>query len=91
MRLPRPCLICGVPTRNPAGRCRPHELAHQKARNQKRKSLYGGDWARRSRAARKAQPACVLCGTPFDLTLDHEHHQVECRSCNASHRRNPDR
>lgn len=85
----RPCLNCAQLTRNPAGRCRPCELAHQKARNQKRRHLYGGDWAARSRAARQAQPACALCGTPSDLTLDHEHQQVECRSCNASHRRNP--
>jgi 5-methylcytosine-specific restriction protein A len=87
MRPPRPCLDCGALTRNPAGRCRPHELAHQKARNEKRRHLYGGTWQARSRAARKTQPWCSLCGTPYDLTLDHEHGQVECRACNASHRR----
>ncbi len=88
MRPARPCLNCGQLTRNPAGRCRPCELRHQKARNEKRKHLYGGDWAKRSKEARRAQPACVLCGTPFDLTLAPERGQVECRSCNSSHRRN---
>lgn len=91
MRVPRPCLDCGTPTRNPGGRCRPHELEHQRRRNQKRKDLYGGDWARRSREARRAQPACAICGTPFDLTLDHETGEVQCRSHNASHRRNVER
>lgn len=83
-----PCLVCGARTRHPSGRCYRHYLEQQRARNQARKTLYGGSWAKRSREARRAQPACVLCGSPFDLTLDHEHAQVECRRCNSSHRRN---
>lgn len=88
MRPPKPCLDCGVPTRNPGGRCRPHELEHQRRRNQKR-TQYQGTWPATSRRARRAQPWCSICGTTQDLTLDHEHGQVECRSCNSSHRRNP--
>lgn len=83
-----PCIDCGARTRNPGGRCRPCYLKHEKARNEARRALYGGSWAKTSRAARRAQPCCVLCGSPFDLTLDHEHRQVECRSCNSSHRKN---
>lgn len=84
----RPCLNCGTPTRNPNSRCRPCEQQHQRDRNQRR-TQYHGDWATISKQARLAQPYCSLCGTTKDLTLDHEHQQVECRTCNSSHRRNP--
>jgi len=88
----RPCL--GVPgqtctnrTRAPRGRCPSCERLWQKARNARR-TQYHGSWRATSRAARKAQPWCSICGTVYDLTLDHEHGQVECRVCNSRHRRN---
>lgn len=89
MRPLRPCLDCGTRTRNPGSRCRSCELAHQRARNAARKAQYGGTWAATSRRARRARPICARCGRTDDLTLDHETGQVECRSCNSSHRRNP--
>lgn len=83
------CIECSTRHREPGPRCRTHELAHQKARNAARRHLYGGTWAATSRRARKAVGSCALCGARRDLTLDHEHGQVECRSCNSKHRRNP--
>lgn len=92
----RPLRIClGLPdgpclerTRNPAGRCRPCEQEFQRRRNRARVQ-YQGAWKATSARARRAQRWCSICGTTADLTLDHEHGQVECRSCNAAHRRNP--
>lgn len=69
-------------------RCRPCYLNHQKARNDARPQ-YAGAWRRISRTARQRQPWCSVCGTPYRLTLDHEHGQVECVPCNSSHRRDP--
>jgi 5-methylcytosine-specific restriction enzyme A len=89
MRPLKLCIECNTRHREPGPRCRSHELAHQKARNAARKHLYGGTWQATSRRARKAQPWCSICGTPFDLTLDHEHGQVECVVCNSRHRKNP--
>lgn len=88
MRPLRPCLDCGARTRNPGSRCRRCELDHQRARNAARPQ-YAGSWYATSRRARIAQPWCSICGTNADLTLDHEHGQVECRECNSRHRRNP--
>lgn len=92
----RPCLgLPGQPctnnTRNSRGRCGSCEKLYQRARNQKpeRRALYGGNWQRRSRAARLRQPWCSICGGTLNLSLDHEHDQVECIRCNSSHRRNP--
>lgn len=91
MRPLRPCL--GLPdrpcrdfTRNPAGRCRPCELEHQRRRNRARVQ-YQGSWKRASQRARRAQPFCSVCGTPYDLTLDHETGTVQCRRHNSAHRR----
>lgn len=94
----RPLRIClGLPghpclerTRNPAGRCRPCELEHQRRRNAARPQ-YAGTWPAKSRRARQAEPWCHRpgCPDPFtaDLTFDHETGTVECRHCNSSHRR----
>jgi hypothetical protein len=83
----RPCLDCGI---NTAGsRCGPCERARQRRRNAARGDLYGAEHRRRSRAARAAQPWCSICGSRARLSWDHEHGQVECQSCNSSHRRNP--
>lgn len=96
----RPCLglpghPCGQLTRNPNGRCRPCQQAHDRTRNRAR-TQYAGTWRATSKRARAAEPWCHCqrpnchgpgpCLNP-DLTLDHEHAQVECRSCNSSHRR----
>lgn len=85
------CLDCGGRHNEPGPRCRPHYLARQRARNQKpeRQALYGGAHRARSRAARQAQPWCSNCGSLIRTSWDHEHGQVECQSCNSSHRRNP--
>lgn len=83
------CLDCGARHHTGNPRCRPCYLAHQRARNQARQALYGGTWRTTSRRARAAQPWCSICGSRANLTLDHEHRQVECQSCNSSHRRNP--
>lgn len=88
MRTQKPCIECGALHRNPGPRCGPHERTHQRNRNQARKPLYGGTWQALSRRARALQPWCSVCGTRTNLTLDHERMQVECRSCNSSHRRN---
>lgn len=93
MRPARPCLglpgqPCGQATRNPQGRCRACQQAWDRNRNQKR-TQYQGAWRATSRAARLRQPWCSICGGTLNLSLDHEHAQVECISCNSSHRRNP--
>lgn len=89
MRPLKLCVECSTRHREPGPRCRSHELAHQRARNAARRHLYGGTWAATSRRARRAQPWCSICGTPGALTLDHEHRQVECQTCNSKHRRDP--
>jgi hypothetical protein len=94
MRPQKPCLglpgyPCGVLTRNPKGRCRPCQQAHDRKRNRDR-TQYQGDWQATSRKARKAQPWCTVCGTTEQLSLDHETGTVQCVPCNSSHRRNVD-
>lgn len=84
----RICVDCSARHRVDGPRCRPCYLAHQRARNAARPQ-YAGTWRATSKAARKAQPWCSVCGTPYRLSLDHEHAQVECQPCNSSHRRNP--
>lgn len=83
----KPCLDCGRIT--DGTRCPDHYRAWHRARNRdpKRRALYGGTHAARSRAARKAQGRCSICGSTQNLQLDHEHNQVECRNCNLSHRK----
>lgn len=91
MRPLRPCLTCSRLTRAAQGRCAPCEAERQHRRNQIR-TQYQGAWRSTSKKARTQAIAegtgCALCGTLEDLCLDHEHGQVECRSCNSSHRRN---
>lgn len=84
----RPCLQCGRLTNGPGVRCPNCERIRQRNRN-RRRLQYAGTWKTRSQQARAAQPWCTRCHTTTDLTLDHETGTVECRSCNASHRRNP--
>lgn len=82
------CADCGGRHREDGARCRPCSLAHQRARNATRAAYYDATHRRHSRQARRAQPWCSICGGKLNLTWDHEHGQVECRSCNSSHRRN---
>lgn len=83
----RPCLDCGISTYGT--RCPACERFRQAVRNRTRKHL-GGTWPALSRAMRRAQPWCSICGTPYDLTADHvkprslEHGAIVlCRQCNA--------
>ena len=84
MKALRHCLGCHALTRR--FRCPRCEAIWQRERNARR-TQYAGTWRATSKAARKAQPWCSICGATDDLTLDHEHGQVECRACNSSHRR----
>ena len=86
----KPCLTaeCNVRHRLAGAYCTACNRQRQQARNETRKPLYGGKWRALSRQARKAQPWCSICGATTDLTLDHQHGRVECKSCNSSHRRN---
>lgn len=86
MRPLRICIDCSTRHRLAGARCQTCERNHQRARNAAR-TQYAGAWRTTSRRARQAIGQCAICGTTQDLTLDHEHGQVECRSCNSSHRR----
>lgn len=98
MTLPqRPCLTCGILTRSTTSRCGPHEREHQRQRNAARKALYAGPYIAQRRKALAGATLCPLCGVDLirsrtarnGATWDHEHSQIECRSCNSSHRKNP--
>lgn len=82
----RPCLDCGLLTRTTTSRCGPCQRNRDRARNRARLQ-YQGSWKGASRRARRAQPWCSVCGTPYDLTLDHETGTVQCRRHNSAHRR----
>lgn len=84
----RLCLDCWTRCEPTLGssRCVSCERRRQRRRNEIRVQYKGG-WRTLSRRARAAQPWCTRCGALDDLTLDHETLDVECRSCNASHRR----
>lgn len=93
----RLCLDCGATHTRPDPRCRRCYLDRQRARNATRAGFYDTAHRRLSEVARIVHPWCAICGatkaeldaTGEVLTWDHEHRQVECRSCNSSHRRNP--
>ena len=93
---PRPCLDCGRLT--PTSPC-PTCTQQRNAKRNARREWYGGDWARRSHAIRKAWvdehgwicPGYRIPPHPStDLTVDHVDPRnptvlaVLCRSCNAS-------
>lgn len=74
----RPCLDCGILTRNASGRCDPHQAARNRARNQKRqqqpqrRAYDDTDYRAARRHARAGNYGpCVDCGRWDDLTLDH--------------------
>ena len=87
MKLARPCLACGQPTRNGSRclTCGPRTTTERG---------YGADWQHIARAAIAAQPWCSRCGATSNLTADHVHPLVAggsthgpvdvlCRSCNG--------
>lgn len=95
----RPCLVagCPAPAHRSGPRCQTHQRIYDAERNHRR-TEYQGPWKRRSQQARALEPWCHCGGCPncagrpcqgARLTLDHEHAQVECMSCNAGHRRPP--
>lgn len=97
----RPCLSCGTLTTR-VTRCAACQKAWEAERAHRRGGIYKGNWQATSREARRLAPWCHCTGCArctlapagtgcisMDLCLDHEHGQVECRACNASHRRNP--
>lgn len=88
MRPLRICVDCGARHRLAGYRCRSCELTHQRARNAARPQ-YTGAWPIYSKARRRAQPWCSLCGAGGDTTTDHATNLVMCRSCNSSRRENP--
>lgn len=71
----RPCLDCGRLA--DAHRCPPHLEAWNQKQEQYRQRPnasqrgYNGAWRRLARAHLLAHPACVVCGTNNDLTVDH--------------------
>jgi hypothetical protein len=83
----RPCLECGLLIRSTTSRCGPCQKTKDRTRNQTR-AQYRGGWKAFSEKQRRHQPWCSVCGAMKDLTFDHEHWRVECKSCNSSHRRN---
>lgn len=96
MKPPRPCLDCGIPTRNPGSRCRPHQLAWDRVRNHKPdRRLYSGTYQAFRKQALAHATNCARCGTtlirsktsPAGATYDHATDSVLCRSCNSSRRR----
>lgn len=92
------CLDCGRRHTEIGPRCRSHELAHQAARNQARKALYGGQYSafrKKVLQAAYGRP-CPHCGVTMirsqiarqGATYDHATNLAMCRSCNSSQRRN---
>lgn len=94
----RPCLDCGLLTRNASGRCDYHQRARERTRNAQphRQAYTDADYRTARRHARSGHYGpCVTCGSWDDLTLDHvqplilggRNHPsnwvVLCRSCNS--------
>ena len=72
---------CGALIRG-GTRCERHEAAFQTWRNAQpgRRALYQGDWPAESRAIRRANPYCSVCGSVDGLTVDHPTRHVFCRT-----------
>lgn len=69
----RACLDCGEPT--PAPRCQECQAASDRRTDQQRGSRqargYDRQWQRKSARVRREEPACAICGSTDDLTVDH--------------------
>lgn len=94
----RPCLDCGITTRNASGRCDTDQRARERARNGRshRQAYTDTDYRAARRHARMGHYGpCIDCGTWDDLTLDHvlplilggrnhpSNWAVRCRPCNS--------
>lgn len=98
----KPCIVCGILADDT--RCPDHRLSNADAPSQldkPRDALAGYDttWRKLSARARKLQPWCSDCYTPYDLTADHSERawrrkaegkpirlkdiDVVCRACNS--------
>ncbi len=65
----RACLGCGEPT--PAPRCSTCQAEQDQRRGGAHARGYTRKWERRAADVKRQQPACVVCGTTDDLTVDH--------------------
>jgi len=76
------CIDCGDLTTGT--RCQPCQATRDQRVNQRRAEMgtLGAPWSWRatSRAVRRRQPACTVCGTTQDLTVDH----IEPRTAGGS-------
>jgi 5-methylcytosine-specific restriction enzyme A len=79
--------------------CRPTDQRDRQPTRREAKRGYDWSWRKLSRRARKLQPFCSDCGSPYDLTTDHseqawQRHErglpirlvdvdVVCRPCNV--------
>lgn len=63
----KPCLDCGQ--LSTGSRCPEH--ATTDARAQHRRDLTSHEWRKLAARAKTAQPFCLVCGTPNNLTVDH--------------------
>lgn len=84
----RLCLDCQA--RTTGTRCPPCQTRHQRERNQGAGYRRTWSWQKLSKAARKAQPWCSVCGAVEDLVVDHVQNRsltrgvmVLCRACNS--------
>ena len=80
--------------------CRPKDESWRLRGKTTTERGYGSRWQRLSKRARKLQPFCTDCGSPYDLTADHTEQawrrveqgkslrlqdiDVVCRDCNSA-------
>jgi 5-methylcytosine-specific restriction endonuclease McrA len=93
--LPRPCAQCGTVVRN-SYLCVECKRKREAQRPSRQERGYDYKWQQLSKLARKLQPFCLRCHSPYDLTADHiiplalggkselRNIQVLCRKCNSS-------
>ena len=67
--LNRPCIDCNKITRST--RCIECKRIKERQRATPEQRGYDYEWRKLSKAFRKENPFCVICGTNIDLTTDH--------------------
>ncbi len=97
MRFSRPCLSCGMRTKD-GNRCHDCRLEVQRERNAGIRKPYADPaWRKLSKQVRDERPYCEMCGAIEDLTADHivplsrggelivplSQLRVLCRSCHG--------